>query len=92
MSDVIKALVLGIVQGLTEFLPVSSSGHLEIANELMGSQTLESDLTMVILVHVGTAFSILYVFRQDILDLLKGINLTALSEACLLYTSDAADE
>ena len=81
MSDVIKALVLGIVQGLTEFLPVSSSGHLEIANELMGSQTLESDLTMVILVHVGTAFSILYVFRQDILDLLKGISLTALSEA-----------
>jgi len=81
MSDVIKALILGIVQGLTEFLPVSSSGHLEIANELMGSQTLESDLTMVVLVHVGTAFSILYVFRQDILDLLRGISLTTLSTA-----------
>jgi undecaprenyl-diphosphatase len=81
MSDVIKALVLGIVQGLTEFLPVSSSGHLEIANELMGSQTLESDLTMVVLVHLGTAFSIFYVFRQDILDLLRGISFTTLSEA-----------
>ena len=81
MSDVIKALILGVIQGLTEFLPVSSSGHLEIANELMGSQTLESDLTMVVLVHVGTAFSILYVFRQDILDLLRGISLTTLSSA-----------
>ena len=83
MSDVIKALILGVIQGLTEFLPVSSSGHLEIANELMGSQTLESDLTMVVLVHVGTAFSILYVFRQDILDLLRGISLTTLSSADL---------
>lgn len=67
MSDALRALILGIVQGLTEFLPVSSSGHLEIANELIGSnQAIDSDLMMVIIVHLGTALSILYVYRQDV--------------------------
>lgn len=74
--DIVKALVLGIVQGLTEFLPVSSSGHLEIVNHLMGSgEAIDSDLLMVIIAHLGTAFSIVYVFRKDIsaitLSLLK---------------------
>ena len=76
--DILKALILGIVQGLTEFLPVSSSGHLEIVNELMGSQSLDSDLTMVVLVHLGTALSILYVYRKDILELLLGISFTSM--------------
>ncbi len=74
MSDILRAIILGIVQGLTEFLPVSSSGHLEIMNELLGSgTTIDSDLTMVVLVHLGTAFSILYVFRQDIWDIITGL-------------------
>lgn len=74
MSDILRALILGIVQGLTEFLPVSSSGHLEIANELMSSEhQLNSDLFMVIMVHLGTAFSILFVFRNDILQILKDV-------------------
>jgi undecaprenyl-diphosphatase len=74
MSDILRALILGVVQGLTEFLPVSSSGHLEIANELMSSdQSINSDLFMVIMVHLGTAFSILYVFRKDILQILTDI-------------------
>lgn len=74
MSDVLRALILGIVQGLTEFLPVSSSGHLEIANELLGSaQSIDSDLLMVVIVHLGTAFSILYVYREDIFHILKDL-------------------
>lgn len=74
MSDLLRSLVLGIIQGLTEFLPVSSSGHLEIINALLGSsESVDSDLSMVILVHVGTALSILYVFRKDIYNILKDI-------------------
>ncbi len=81
--DIIKALVLGIVQGFTEFLPVSSSGHLEIINHLMGSgEAIDYDLLMVIIAHLGTAFSIVYVFRKDISDIVlalvklqKGANL-----------------
>ena len=67
MSDALRALILGTIQGLTEFLPVSSSGHLEIMNHLLGtSQNLDSDFAMVLLVHVGTALSILFVYRHDI--------------------------
>ncbi len=75
MSDIVRALILGIIQGLTEFLPVSSSGHLEVANELMGSQSIDSDLNMVVLVHLGTAFSILYVYRSDIWSIIKGLSM-----------------
>ena len=72
--DIVKAIILGIVQGLTEFLPVSSSGHLEILNHFMpSSDGLDSDLTMVVITHLGTALSILYVFRNDIIDLLKSV-------------------
>lgn len=74
MSDILRSLILGIIQGLTEFLPVSSSGHLEIINAILGSsKSVDSDLSMVILVHAGTALSILYVFRQDILDIIKDL-------------------
>jgi len=71
MADILRSILLGLVQGLTEFLPVSSSGHLEILNSLLGSsETIDSDLSMVILVHIGTALSILYVYRSDIKDIL----------------------
>ncbi len=76
MTDISRSLILGVIQGLTEFLPVSSSGHLEIINHLLGSaRGVDSDLTMVLVTHFGTALSIFYVFRKDIYrilgDLLK---------------------
>ena len=72
--DILKAIILGIVQGLTEFLPVSSSGHLEIVNHFIGrGEGLDSDLTMVIITHLGTALSIVYVFRNDIIGIIKSI-------------------
>ena len=74
MTDIIKAIVLGIVQGLTEFLPVSSSGHLEIFNHFMGTgEAIDSDLTMVIITHFGTALSIIYVFRKDIGEIILSL-------------------
>lgn len=63
------ALVLGLVQGLTEFLPVSSSGHLEIGNVILGIKA-EENLTFTIVVHGATVLSILLVFFRDLKKLL----------------------
>ena len=65
-----EAVILGIIQGLTEFLPVSSSGHLELGKALFGLQ--EVDLTFSILVHGATALSTVVVFRKDIASLVTG--------------------
>jgi len=66
-----EAIVLGLVQGLTEFLPVSSSGHLEIGKVLLGVETTD-DLLFTTMVHAATVLSTIVVFRNQILDLLKG--------------------
>lgn len=66
-----EALLLGLLQGLTEFLPVSSSGHLELGQALFGHA--EEDLTFSIVVHGATALSTLVVFRKDIGALLAGL-------------------
>ena len=72
MSEIISALLLGIIQGLTEFLPVSSSGHLELLNHLLGPQEqLGSDLTMVLIVHAGTALSIMFIFWREIAGIIR---------------------
>jgi undecaprenyl-diphosphatase len=68
----IQALILGIIQGLTEFLPVSSSGHLEIGKVLLGIQ-LEENLTFTVVVHAATVCSTLVVFRRDIGKLFAGL-------------------
>jgi len=68
----IEALILGIIQGLTEFLPVSSSGHLEIGSVLLGVQSSEN-LLFAVIVHAATALSTIVVFRNDILEILKGL-------------------
>ncbi len=66
----LEALILGIIQGLTEFLPVSSSGHLLIGKELLGIDT--GGTTFEVVVHAATVLSTLLVFRKDILQLLSG--------------------
>ncbi|XOV94025.1 MAG: undecaprenyl-diphosphate phosphatase [Bacteroidota bacterium] len=68
----VEALILGIIQGLTEFLPVSSSGHLEIGSVLLGT-TSGDNLLFAVIVHAATALSTLIVFRTDILDIMSGL-------------------
>lgn len=66
-----EAVILGLIQGLTEFLPVSSSGHLEIGKAVLGVETTE-DLLFTTMVHAATVLSTIVVFRKQIWDLLKG--------------------
>ena len=66
-----EAVLLGLIQGLTEFLPVSSSGHLEIGKALLGVETSD-DLLFTTMVHAATVLSTIVVFRKQIWDLLKG--------------------
>lgn len=68
----IEALVLGLLQGLTEYLPVSSSGHLTIGSTLFG-MTGEESLSFTILVHVATVLSTLVILWKEIVWLLKGL-------------------
>jgi undecaprenyl-diphosphatase len=66
--DIIQAIIMGMVQGLTEFLPVSSSAHLVIAPELLGTQ---SSLAFDTLLHVGTLVAVIGYFWKDITSMIK---------------------
>lgn len=70
--NVIEAIILGIVQGLTEFLPVSSSGHIELGKAILHINTTDN-LLFSIVVHGATALSTIIVFRKDIFDIFKGL-------------------
>lgn len=67
----LEALILGIVQGLTEFLPVSSSGHLEIGHALLGTSG-EENLTFAVIVHAATVLSTMVILWHEVSQLFKG--------------------
>jgi undecaprenyl-diphosphatase len=67
-----EALILGIIQGLTEFLPVSSSGHLELGKVILGVE-LKEDMTFTIVVHGATVLSTIFVFWKDLVRLFKAL-------------------
>jgi undecaprenyl-diphosphatase len=72
--SIIEAIILGIIQGLTEFLPVSSSGHLELAKAILGDNSVpEESLAFTIVLHFATALSTLVIFRKEILEIFKGL-------------------
>lgn len=72
--DWLEALILGIIQGLTEFLPVSSSGHLELAKFIFGNETApESSMLMTVVLHGATALSTIVIFRKDIIEIFSGL-------------------
>ncbi|MCH6233024.1 undecaprenyl-diphosphate phosphatase [Cognataquiflexum rubidum] len=72
--DIIDAIILGIVQGLTEFLPVSSSGHLELGAAILGSDKLpEESMMFTVVLHFATALATLVVFRKDIVEIIEGL-------------------
>jgi undecaprenyl-diphosphatase len=81
MADILRSIILGIVQGLTEFLPVSSSGHLEIAKYILGDDSLGSEsLAMTVMLHGATALATLYVFRKEVMEILNGLWKGSMSE------------
>ena len=79
MTEYIHAAILGIVQGIAEFLPISSSGHLVISGELLnqfgGTSVPAESATMSIALHFGTLLSILVVYRKELVSVLKDVRL-----------------
>ncbi len=69
-----ESIILGIIQGLTEFLPVSSSGHLELAKAILGDNSVpEESLLFTVVVHFATALATIVVYRHEVLFLLRGL-------------------
>ena len=70
--EILESIILGAVQGLTEFLPVSSSGHLQLAKELLGVE-IEENLTFDVALHAATVLSTIVVLWSEIWGLVKGV-------------------
>ena len=77
MESIWQAIILAIIQGLTEFLPISSSGHLEIATfflEHFGSEGLpDENILMTVVLHAATALSTLFFFRAEVAQIFNGL-------------------
>ena len=72
--DIIDSIVLGIIQGLTEFLPVSSSGHLELGKAILGDESVPKEsLLFTVVLHFATALSTLVVFRKEVAEIFRGL-------------------
>lgn len=70
--ETFKAIILGLIQGISEFLPISSSGHLKLGEAILNTP-IEENLMFTVLVHGATVLSTLVIFRKDILSILKNI-------------------
>lgn len=68
----LEALLLGVIQGLTEFLPISSSGHIELGKALLNVE-LEDDVLFTVIVHFATVLSIIVVFYKDLIEIFLGV-------------------
>jgi undecaprenyl-diphosphatase len=77
------AIILGIIQGITEFLPISSSGHLTLAQYFLGLEDLEQFITFDLVCHLGTLLAIVVVYPLEIKSLLSGRNRTCLYQIVL---------
>lgn len=72
--ELLDALILGIIQGITEFLPVSSSGHLELVKSILGAEALAAQqLSFTVVLHFATALSTMVIFRKDIGEIILGL-------------------
>ncbi|SCA58517.1 Undecaprenyl-diphosphatase [Chlamydiales bacterium SCGC AB-751-O23] len=69
--DVLQAFILGAIQGLTEFFPISSSGHLKLFEHLLGLKNLDNLLFFDLICHLGTLLSIFFVYSNDIAEIFK---------------------
>ena len=70
--DYLDSLILGVIQGFTEFLPVSSSGHLELGKSLLGDNSMPKEsMIFTVVLHFATALSTIVVFRKDIIEIIK---------------------
>ena len=86
MTEWLKGLLVGIVQGLTEFLPVSSSGHIELAQAILGMELEAKDETAFsVILHLATVLSTLVVLRREIWAILSGFLRPQDRQASLLF-------